>query len=54
VEQVWNAFKGHTANNMPRDTRDIRGSLYANMRRVRRSQERRRSFIRSSKLPLPP
>jgi putative transposase len=26
VEQLWNDFKGHTANSLPRDRRDIRRS----------------------------
>jgi putative transposase len=54
VEQLWNAFKGHTANSLPRDTRDIRRSLQANTRRVRRSQAQLRSFILASELPSPP
>ncbi len=54
VEQVWNDFKGYTANSLPRDKRDIRRSLYANTRRVRRYQAKLRSFILASKLPSPP
>jgi transposase len=54
VEQVWNDFKGHTANSLLRDQQDIRRSLDANTRRVRRSQAKLRSFILSSKLPSPP
>jgi transposase len=54
VEQVWNDFKGHTANSLLRDRRDLRRRLSANTRRVRRSQAKLRSFIRSSKLPSPP
>ena len=54
TEQVWNDFKGHTANSLLRDTRDLRRRLWANTRRVRRSQAKLRSFIRSSKLPSPP
>jgi putative transposase len=54
VEQLWNDFKGHTANSLPRDTRDIRRSLQANTRRVRRSQAQLRSFILASELPSPP
>jgi transposase len=54
VEQVWNDFKGHTANSLLRDTRDIRRSLYANRRRARRSQVKLRSFIGASKLSSPP
>jgi transposase len=54
AEQVWNDFKGHTANSLPLDKRDIRNSLHANKRRVCRSQGKLRSFILSSKLPSPP
>ena len=53
AEQIWNEFKGHTANSLPRDKRDIRNSLHANARRVRRSQARMRSLIRASELPSP-
>jgi putative transposase len=54
VEQLWNDFKGHTANSLPRDRREIRRSLQANTRRVRRSQAKLRSFILASELPFPP
>ena len=54
VEQVWNDFKGHTANSLPRDLRDLRRDLSANTRRVRGSQAKLRSFILSSGLPSPP
>ena len=54
VEQLWNDFKGHTANSLPRDPRDIRRSLQANTRRVRHSQAKLRSFILASELPSPP
>lgn len=54
TEQVWNDFKGHTANSLLRDRRDLRRRLSANTRRVRRSQAKLRSFIHSSKLPSPP
>jgi transposase len=54
TEQVWNDFKGHTANSLLRDTRQICRSLQANIRRVRRSQDKLRSFILASKLPSPP
>jgi transposase len=54
VEQVWNDFKRHTANSLLQDMRDLRRRLYANTRRVRRSQAKRRSFILASKLPSPP
>ncbi len=53
TEQVWNEFKGHTANSLPLDTRDIRNSLHANKRRVCRSQDKLRSLILASKLPSP-
>jgi hypothetical protein len=54
TEQVWNDFKGHTANSLPRDTRELRPSLQANTRRVYHSQTKLRSFVLSSKLPSPP
>ena len=54
AEQVWNDFKRHTANSLPRNRRDIRNSLHANTRRVRRSQAKLRSFILASDLPSPP
>lgn len=54
AEQVWNDFKGHTANSIPRDTRELRRNLRANTRRVCHSQAKLRSFILSSKLPSPP
>jgi putative transposase len=54
TEQVWNDFKGRTANSLRRDTRDLRPRLAANTRRVRHSQAKLRAFIRSSKLPSPP
>jgi len=53
AEQVWNEFKGHTANSLPLDKQDIRNSLHANRRRVRRSQDKLRSLILASKLPSP-
>jgi hypothetical protein len=51
---VWNDFKAHTANSLPRNRQDIRNSLHANTRRVRRSQAKLRSFILASDLPSPP
>ena len=54
VEQIWNDFKRHTANSLPRTKQDIRLSLHANARRVRRSQDKLRSFILASDLPTPP
>ncbi len=54
TEQMWNDFKGHTANSLLRDTWDLHRRLSANARRVRRSQAKLRSFISSSKLPSPP
>jgi putative transposase len=54
TEQVWNDFKRHTANSLLRDTRHLRQRLADNARRVRRSQAKLRSFIRSSLLPSPP
>jgi len=54
AEQIWNDFKGHTANSMPRHRQDIRNNLHASTRRVRRCQAKLRSFILSSDLPSPP
>ena len=53
AEQVWNDFKGHTANSLPLRKQDIRNSLHANRRRGCRSQDKLRSFILASKLPSP-
>jgi transposase len=53
AEQIWNEFKGHTANTVPIVKQDIRNSLHANTRRVRRSQAKLRSLILASKLPSP-
>lgn len=53
AEQVWNEFKGHTANSLPLVKQDIRNSLHANKRRVCRSQDKLRSLILASKLPAP-
>jgi putative transposase len=54
VEPLWHDFKGHMANSLPRTTRDIRRRLWANTRRVRRSQAKLRAFILASDLPSPP
>jgi len=54
TEQVWNDFKGHAANSLPQTKQDIRLSLHASARRVRRSRKKLRSFILSSDLPSPP
>lgn len=53
VEQAWHDFKSHTANSMPQDKHDIRVSIHANTYRVRRSQDKLRSFILASELPSP-
>ena len=53
AEQVWNEFKGRTANSLPLDKQDIRNSLHANKRRVQRSQDKLRSLILASELPSP-
>jgi hypothetical protein len=53
TEQMWNDFTGHLANSLLQDSRDLRRRLSATTRRVRRSQAKLRSFIRSSKLPSP-
>ena len=54
TEQLWNDWKRHTANSVLRDTGELRRRLYANTRRVRRSQAKLRSCIHASELPLPP
>jgi transposase len=54
TEQLWNNCKGHTANSLLRDLRDLRHRLSAKTRRLRRSQAKLRSFILASKLPSPP
>ena len=54
IEQIWNDFKGHSANSLFLDKQDIRLNLHSNARRVRRSQAKLRSFILSSDLPSPP
>jgi len=54
VEQVWNDFKRHTANTIPRDKQDIRLGLHGNTRRVRRSPDKLRSFVLASDLPSAP
>lgn len=54
TEQVWNDFKGHTANSLLRETRALCRRVQATVRRVRRSQAKLPSFISASKLPSPP
>jgi len=54
TEQIWNDFKGHTANSLLRDTRELCRRLRANVRRVCQSQANWRSFILASELPSPP
>jgi transposase len=54
VEQVWNDFKRHTANSLLHDERHLRTTLHNNTQRVRRSQDKLRSFILASDLPSPP
>jgi transposase len=53
AEQVWNDFKGHLANSLLQDTRDLRRRLSANSQRVRSSQAKLCSFILSCQLPSP-
>jgi hypothetical protein len=50
---AWSAAQA-MANSLPRDTRNIRRSLQANTRQVRRSQVKWHSCILASELPLPP
>ena len=54
VEQLWNDFKGHTANSLPLNKQDIRNNLHCNTRRAKRSTQKLRSYILSSELPSPP
>jgi putative transposase len=54
IEQIWNGFKGRTANSLLWDMRDLCRCLQANVRRVQRSQAKLRAFILASKLPSPP
>jgi putative transposase len=54
VEQVWQEFKHRTANSLYLDKKVLRGSLHANVQRVRRSQAKLRSFVLASDLPSPP
>jgi len=54
AEQVWNDFKRHTANSLLRNKQDIRLTLHASTRRVRRSGDKLRSFVLSSDLPSAP
>lgn len=54
AEQVWNDFKGHTANSLFGDLAHLHRRLHTNARRARRTQDRLRSFIRSSELPSMP
>jgi transposase len=54
VEFVWEDFKGHTANSLPKNTNHIRQALHRNGRRVCKSQDRLRAFVLASDLPSPP
>jgi len=54
AEQIWNDFKRHTANSLLRNKQDIRLTLHASTRRVRRSGDKLRSFVLSSDLPSAP
>ncbi len=54
AEQIWNDFKGHTANSILRNKQDIRLHLHASARRVRHSGDKLRSFVLSSELPSAP
>jgi transposase len=54
VEFVWRDFKRRGANRLFRDKQDIRLTLHGNTRRVRRSQDKLRSFILASDLPSSP
>ena len=54
IEQIWNDFKGHTANSVHLNKQALRMVLHNNKRRVVGSQVKLRSFILSSGLPSPP
>lgn len=54
AEQVWNDFKRHAANSIPRNKQDIRLNLHGSTRRVRRTPGKLRSFVLASDLPSPP
>ena len=54
VEQIWQDFKGHTANSLHTEKKHIRQALHGNTRRVRKSQQRLRSFVLASDLPSTP
>ena len=53
VEHVWHDFKSDSANSLPQNKQDIEVSIHSNTYRVRRSQDRLRSFIFASELPSP-
>jgi putative transposase len=54
TEQIWNNFKGRTANSLYLSLQEIRADLFNNRRRVAASQSVLRSFVLSSDLPSPP
>jgi putative transposase len=54
VEQLWGDFKRHSGNSIFLGKQDVRLMLHGNTRRVRRSPDRLRSFVRASDLPSPP
>lgn len=54
VELLWREFKGRTGNGCPFDTDELRVTLHGNVRRVRQSQAKLRSFVLASDLPTPP
>jgi transposase len=54
VEFLWRDFKHRSANRLLRDKQDIRLNLHGNARRVRRSQDKLRSFVLASDLPSTP
>lgn len=53
TEQIWQDWKGRTANSLYQNKTHLRNRLHCNARRVRSSQERLRSFVRASDLPSP-
>ena len=53
TEQIGNDLKGRTAHSLLWERRDLCRRVQANVRRVRRSQAKLRSFILASKLPSP-
>lgn len=54
AEQIWNDFKGRTANSLFHNKQALRLRLHGCKRRVCRSQLKLASFVVASDLPSPP